>query len=77
MLNRRYFKTMRFNKNLNSFKVIRMINNCAYEFKLFQIMNEYFSMFYSYLLHLNNDDSMSNQQNDEFSFVTINDNKNL
>ena len=82
MLDARYIKIMRFNKsldykNLNFFKIIRVIDNCAYELKLSQIMNECFSMFHFWFLHFDDENSMFEQQNVQSSFVAIDANENL
>ena len=82
MLNVRYLKIMRSNKsfdykNLKSFKVIRIINNCAYELKLFQTMNECFLVFHSWLLHLDDDNSMLDQQDTTSSSVATDINEDL
>ena len=82
MLDVRYLKIMRSNKsfdykNFESFKVIRVINNCVYELKFFQTMNECFLVFHSWLLHLDDDNSMLDQQNTTSSSVATNINEDL
>ena len=52
MLNARFQKTTRFNKdldykNLESFKIVKIVDNMTYELKLFEIMQDIFSMFHS------------------------------
>ena len=74
MLDVRYLKIMRSNKsfdykNFESFRVIRVINNCVYELKFSQTMNECFFVFHSWLLHLDDDNSMFDQQDTASSSV--------
>ena len=49
-------------KNLNSYYVIRKINNITYKLKLFITITKIFSIFYSWLLYFNNDISLRNQK---------------
>ena len=63
MLNVRYFKTLRLNKglnykNLNLFKIDKIINKFACRLKLLELMQEIFLIFHSWLLHLNELDSI-------------------
>ena len=82
MLNARYLKIMRLNKsldykNLESFRVVRMINNCAYELELSQIMKECFSVFHSWLLHLDDENFMFEQKNEQSASVATDNNEDL
>ena len=63
MLDSRNIKTIRSNKfldykNLNPFKIIRAINNIIYKLKLSKSINIY-SIFYPWLLYLDNSDPLS------------------
>ena len=49
-------------KNLKSYLIVRAINNCVYEFKLLEVMKNIFLVFHSWLLHLKNNESLSNQK---------------
>ena len=66
---------MRFNKFLNyknfdSYKIIEVINNCAYKLKLFESMQSIFFVFHSWLLHLNESNSLFEQrQTKSFSII--------
>ena len=76
MLNSRYLKTIRSNRdldyrNLDSFKIIRVINNNVYELKLSKFMKDVFSVFHLWLLHLKNSNLMFEQENHESDFVII------
>ena len=67
MLNVKYQFTKRFNKkfdykNFESYFIFKAIDNCAYEFKLFEIMKNIFSIFHFWLLHFKNNVSLSNQR---------------
>ena len=67
MLNVKFIKTIRFNKflnykNLDSYKIIEIINNCAYKLKLFKSMQSIFFVFHSWLLHLNESNSLFEQR---------------
>ena len=80
MLNARFIHIMRFNKflnhkNLNSFRIIEIINNSAYKLNLFESINKLFSVFHSWLLHLNKANSLSDQINSNSSFTIIADKK--
>ena len=82
MLNARYIKIMRFNKNLDYknlsfFKIIRVIDNCVYELELPQIMKGCFSVFHLWFLHFDDENSMFEQQNVQSSSVAIDANENL
>ena len=82
MINARYFKIMRFNKNfdyknLESFKIVRMINNCVYELKLSQIMKKCFSIFHSWFLHFDDENFMFEQQDEQSTFIATDNNENL
>ena len=67
MLDFKNLKIARSNKNLNYknlkfFKIIRVINNSVYELKLSNNMQNIYSMFYLWLLHLINVNFFSNQK---------------
>ena len=67
MLNVRFQITRRQNKfldykNLKSYRVIKKINNITYELELSVTMTEMFSVFHSWLLHLNDGDSFRDQR---------------
>ena len=71
MLNTRFQKTTRFNKNLNYknlkfFRIVRIVDNLIYELKFFEIMQNIFSMFRSWFLHLDDEMFLKNQ-NDFYS----------
>ena len=60
MLNVRFQATRRQSKsldlkNLNSYRIIRKINDMTYELKLLATMSKVFSIFHSWFLHLNDD----------------------
>ena len=81
MLNFKFLKTLKSNnelnyKNLNSFTINRMINNNAYQLNLSKSMSDVFSIFHSWLLHLNNSNFMSKQKNDESNSIVRNVNEN-
>ena len=70
MLNARHLIIIKSNRkldyrNLNSFKIIRAIDNNAYELKLSEIMNEMFPVFHSWFLHFENNNLMSEQKDHE------------
>ena len=76
MLDFRYFKTIKSNRDLNyrnldSFKIVRVIDNNAYELKLSKFMKNVFSMFHFWFLHLKNSNFMFEQENHESDFVII------
>ena len=78
MLDCRNIKTTRPNKsldhkNMGPFKIIRAINNLAYELELFVIMKKVFSVFHSWLLHKITDDSLSKQRQSSSSSIYTND----
>ena len=82
MLNARYLKIMRLNKNLDyknleSFKVVRMINNCAYELELSQIIKKCFSIFHSWFLHFDDENLMLEQKDEQSASVATNNNEDL
>ena len=82
MLNARYLKIMRLNKsldykNLKSFKIVRMINNCAYELELSQIMKKCFSVFHSWLLHFDDENLMFEQKDEQSTSVATDNNEDL
>ena len=60
-ITRRQSKSLDF-KNLSSYRIIRKINDMTYELKLFATMSKIFSIFHSWLLHLNDDISLQNQK---------------
>ena len=67
MLDARYQIITRFNKifdykNLNFFRVTRVIDNCVYELSLSKVMKNIHSMFHSWLLHVDDDVSRENQK---------------
>ena len=58
-------------KNLGPFKIIRVINNLVYKLKLLLSMAGIFSIFYLWLLHLDNSDPLSGQRIDPLFLVII------
>lgn len=67
MLDSRNIKTVRPNKsldhkNLGPFQIIKAHNNSAYELDLPSSINKIYSVFHSWLLHLNNSDPLSEQR---------------
>ena len=76
ILNKRNIKIIRFNKFLNhknfdSFRIIKVFNNFVYELNLSFIINNIYFIFHSWLLHLNNNDSLSNQIISSFLSINI------
>ena len=74
MLDSRYISIIRSNrelnyKNLDSFEIVRAINNSVYELNLSKSMKRVFSVFHLWLLHLKDDDSLSKQENHEFDLI--------
>ena len=81
MLNAKHFKTLRLNKDLNyknlrSFTVNKIINKFVCRLKLFASMQEIFSMFHSWFLHLNDFDFMSDQIDEKSDSITIDEREN-
>ena len=77
MLDARFQNIKRINKNLDyknlwSYSILRAINNCVYEFKLLDVMKNIFFVFYFWLLHLDDDESLSNQKSTILSLVKTN-----
>ena len=76
MLDARYQITTRFNKSLNyknldSFRVKRVIDNCVYKLKLSNAMQDIYSVFHSWLLHIDDNVSLQSQResNAQFAFI--------
>ena len=79
ILNVKYIKTIKSNiflnyKNLNLYKITRVINNNVYEFDFLEIMRNLFNVFHSWLLHLNDDKSLQNQVKKFLSRIKIDEN---
>ena len=79
MLNARFQKTTRFNKNLDyknlkSFKIVKIVDNMIYELKFFEIMQSIFSVFHSWLLHLNDETFLKNQNDFDSESLKMNEN---
>lgn len=55
-------------KNINFFKILKIINNIIYELKLSKKINIFF-IFYLWLLYLNSNDLLSNKIKSFFSFI--------
>ena len=77
MLDARYQIITRFNKildykNLNLFRVTRVIDNCVYELNLSKIIKNIHSMFYSWLLHVDDDVSREIQKNSKSNSIFTN-----
>ena len=71
-----YINIIKFNrelnyKNLDSFEIVRAINNSVYELNLSKSMKKVFSVFHLWLLHLKDNDSLSKQKNHEFDLIVI------
>ena len=80
MLNVKFQVTRRQNKsidfkNLSSYRVIKKINDMTYELELFVTMTDVFSIFHSWLLHLNDDILLQNQREIESKFVNSKENQ--
>ena len=78
MLNVKYQATIRFSKNLNyknlnSFIVKRVVDNCVYELNLSQAMKNIFFVFHFWLLHVDDSISLQDQQKSTVQFVFIDD----
>ena len=76
MLNRRFIETMRFNKSLNwknlePYSIKKVINNIAYQLDLSESMNEIYSVFHSWLLHLNESNPLLEQHDSDFESIVI------
>ena len=74
MLNARFQITRHQNKsfdfkNLSSYRVIRKINDMTYELKLLKTMIDVFSIFHSWLLHLDDDISLREQKASKFESI--------
>ena len=79
MLNAKNIKTNRpskslNHKNINPFRITKTINNMTYELKLSKGMNIFF-IFHSWLLHLDNNDSLLNQIKPPPFFTNIDEKK--
>ena len=64
-------------KNLKFFKIIRVINNNVYELKLSNNIQNIYSIFHFWLLHLINVNFFSSQKEKRFNLVSINIEKTL
>ena len=76
MLNVWFIITMRFNKSLNHknfnfYRIIKIIHNSVYKLNFFESMKAIFSIFYFWLLHLNESKQLFKQQKLNLSFVII------
>ena len=76
MLNARHLIITKFNRkfeyrNLNSFKIIRVIDNNVYEIKFSKIIKKIFFVFYSWFLHFENNIFMLKQKNHESISIVI------
>ena len=58
-------------KNVNFYKIVRVINNAVYELKLLDVMKDIWSMFHFWLFHLNKSNSLLNQRKGSFSTMKI------
>ena len=58
-------------KNVDSFEIVRVINNVVYELKLSDFMKDTWSVFHSWLFHLNKNNSLSSQRKESFSAMRI------
>ena len=77
MLNARFQKTTRFNKNLDyknlkSFKIVKVVDNMIYELKFLEVMQDIFSVFHSWFLHLNDETFLKNQNDFDFESLKMN-----
>ena len=76
MLNVRFIITIRFNKSLNHknldfYRIIKIIHNFAYKLNFFKSMKAIFSIFHLWLLHLNELKQLFEQQKLNFSSVIV------
>ena len=79
MLNARFQKTTKFNKNLDyknleSFKIVKVVDNMIYELKLLEVMQNIFSVFHSWFLHLNDETFLKNQNDFDSESLKMNEN---
>ena len=76
MLNRKFIIIMRLNKSLNyknleSYKIKKIINNTIYELNLFDSMNSIYSIFHFWLLHLKKFNSLFEQREIDSKSIEI------
>ena len=59
-------------KNLKWYSIVRAINNCVYELKLLDVIKDIFFVFHFWLLHLDDDKSLSNQKSTILNLIKTN-----